>query len=140
MVQWEYWLEFVIDRWFVIVLAVIALIVVVKLVKTIVKWLLVIAIVGALVFYGATYTDAIKEVGGKIIEYTQDELFDLMTFEINEAEYSEDANGRFSVTSGNLKLEGHADEEDVVITYRGQSITIKKNDFLERYIAEVKGR
>lgn len=140
MTQWEHWLDFVIDRWFVILVAIIALVIVIKVVKTIVKWLIVIAIVAALLFYGANYTDAIKDVSGKILEYTQEEIFDLLSSEISNAEYVEDANGRFTITSGSIKLEGNNDSDEVTISYREQSFTIKKNPFLDRYITEVKGR
>lgn len=140
MTQWEHWLDFVIDRWIVILVAIIALVIVIKVVKTIVKWLIVIAIVAALLFYGANYTDAIKDVSGKILEYTQEEIFDLLSSEISNAEYVEDANGRFTITSGSIKLEGSNDSDEVTISYREQSFTIKKNPFLDRYITEVKGR
>ena len=139
MTQWEHWLDFVIDRWFVILVAIIALVIVIKVVKTIVKWLIVIAIVISLLFYGADYTDAIKDVSGKILEYTQEEIFQLLSSEISNANV-EDANGRFTITSGSIKLEGSNDSDEVTISYREQSFTIKKNPFLDRYITEVKGR
>jgi|DewCreStandDraft_2_1066082.scaffolds.fasta_scaffold12809_3 hypothetical protein len=51
----EQLIDFIQDRWLIIVLALIGIIIIVKLVRSIVKWLFIIAIVAALFIYGSSY-------------------------------------------------------------------------------------
>lgn len=134
----DQWLAFIADRWMVILIAVVVLFLVIRVVKTLLKWVIVIVIVASLFVYGSSYTDAIKDVGGKIMSYTQEEVLDMLSGEIEDAEYSESPDGSFKITGKNITLEGHVDSDEVKITFRGQTITLKKSDFIQRYIDEVK--
>lgn len=58
----EAWKQFAIDHWILIVIAVVALIVVINVVKTVLKWVLVAAIVIGLAVYGGYSVNDLKEV------------------------------------------------------------------------------
>lgn len=51
----EQFIDFIQDRWLIIVIALVGIIIAVKLVKSIIKWLIIIAIVAALIIYGSNY-------------------------------------------------------------------------------------
>lgn len=134
----EQWMTFIEDRWLLILIVVVVLFIIIKVLNTILKWVLVIAIVGGLVFYGAQYTDAIKHTAGAILEYTQEEWFELMADEIKEARYVEHPDGRYSVIGKSVSIEGKKGEDEVTVTIKGRSFRFKVNDLLQRYIDEVK--
>lgn len=56
----DQWISFAQDRWYLIVAAIIVLFIVIGIVKTVIKWLVVLVVVGALIVYGASYKDKIK--------------------------------------------------------------------------------
>jgi hypothetical protein len=51
----EQLLDFIQDRWLIIVVALIGIVIIVKLVRSVIKWLIIIAIVAALIIYGSNY-------------------------------------------------------------------------------------
>lgn len=51
----EQFIDFIQDRWVLILVAFIGIFIVVKIVKSMIKWLLIIAIVAALIIYGSNY-------------------------------------------------------------------------------------
>lgn len=134
----DQWMDFIAERWFVILIAVVVLFLVIKIVKTLLKWVVVIVIVAALFMYGSNYTDTIKDVSGMIIDHTKEEVLELLSDEIEDADYEESPDGSFKITSKNFIVVGHIDSDEVEVTFRGQTITLKKRDFIERYIEEVK--
>ncbi|WP_040952911.1 hypothetical protein [Gorillibacterium massiliense] len=56
----DQWTTFLQDRWYVAVIAVIVLFLIVKLVKTAVKWILVVVIAAAVLYYGYQYKDELE--------------------------------------------------------------------------------
>ena len=69
----ETWKQFLTDRWYVLVIALIALLIVIKIVKTVVKWLLVaVIVIGVLLYSGYSLedlrVDKLKELGAQITE------------------------------------------------------------------------
>lgn len=140
MDSFSQWMTFIQERWLVLLIAFIALIIILKVVKTILKWVLVVAIVAVIVLYGANYTDQIKEVAGKVWDYTQTEFQDMMIGELDGAKYEEDGSGQFTITSKNFIVTGMMDADDVKITFKGQTMTVKRYDWIDRYITDVKGK
>ncbi len=51
----EQFIDFTQDRWLFILVAIIGIFIVFKIVKSMIKWLLVIAIVAVLIIYGSNY-------------------------------------------------------------------------------------
>jgi hypothetical protein len=52
-------IDFVQDKWLLIIVALIGIMIVVKLVKSVLKWLIIIAIVAALIIYGSNYIPSV---------------------------------------------------------------------------------
>lgn len=136
--DWEQWLVFIQDRWLFLLIAAVILFLIIKFVQTLLKWLIVVIIVVVVMLYGANYTEDLKEFGSRIVEYSKEEALEIMSGELEDADYEVHSDGTFTITTNNFVMEGAADEDDVRITYRNQTITVKRTDFVERIIEQVR--
>ncbi|WP_166240600.1 hypothetical protein [Paenibacillus turpanensis] len=118
----EQWLAFVQERWFVIIAALVVLMIVINVVKTVIKWVIVLAVLGGIVFYGANYTDQIKEVGGQLVTQFKDEALKQMAGEVKEAKYTANPDGSFVITTTSIKIEGAAGAAEVTLYFKGQKV------------------
>lgn len=130
---------FAVDQWYVLLIAAIVLILIIKIVKTMVKWVLVLVIAAGIVFYGANYTEAIKDVGGQILQYAKEEALQAMIGEAKEAQYSAESDGRFKVESRNVTIRGKVGEDEVEVTFKGQTVKFKMDETIRSYIEQAKG-
>lgn len=55
----EQYIDFIQDRWLLIIVALIGIVIVGKIIKSVLKWLIIIAIVAALIIYGSNYIPSI---------------------------------------------------------------------------------
>lgn len=135
---------FVQDRWLVIVVAIVVLFLVIKIVKTVVKWVLVLAIVAALFYYGASYTDDLKELGANAMATVKDAAASakedaLKALAGKDTKYTLNADGTYTVTSGQVKLEGKANASEVGLYVAGKKIAdIKLDDAVKALIEQAK--
>lgn len=138
----DQWISFAQDRWYLIVAAIIVLFIVIGIVKTLVKWIVVIAIVGALIVYGASYTDKIKDIGASVVTQVGDEVKDkaisALTAEAKEAQFKANPDGSFIITTKSLKVEGKAGTDEVVVTFLGKSFKMNANAALSAFIDQAK--
>ena len=58
----ESWIAFASERWFVILIAAVIVFLVIKIVKKVVKWILVLALIAAILIYGANYKEKLADV------------------------------------------------------------------------------
>lgn len=58
----EQWTVFFEQRWFVIMIAIVLLWLVIKVIKTVFKWLIVLGIVVAIIVYGSTYINQLTDL------------------------------------------------------------------------------
>lgn len=136
----DQWMVFAQDRWYIVLAAVIVLFLVIKVVKTVVKWIIVIAVLAGLLFYGANYMGQLKEMSGKLVGDWQTNLKAeaLKALAGKDAAYKENPDGSFVVTKGEVQLTGKSGSNEVKISYMGQSITLKMDDAVRALIEEVK--
>lgn len=138
----EYWMDalftFLKERWIVIIIAVVALVLIIKIVQTVFKWLIVAAIIAALVYYGLQYSEDLREVSLMIKDYTMNEWNELMEKETESAQYTQNPDGSFVIKSKNITLEGREDSDTVVITFKGKSFNLTKNEMINSYIEHAK--
>jgi hypothetical protein len=48
----DHWIQFVQDKWVIVLVALVLLFIVMRIVKTVVKWVLILAILGGTLYYG----------------------------------------------------------------------------------------
>lgn len=131
------------DKWIIIALVVIAILIIVKVIKSVMKWLLIVLLAAGVIIYGTTYSpgeikDGIKEVGSKIADYTKNEAVEALIGQSASAKYEAKEDGGYVVSAGKFKLEGTAGSNEATLSYMGQSFTIKLDDALNAFIEGAK--
>lgn len=122
----EVWSQFIRENWLVIVIALVLLFAVVNLVKTMLKWAIVIIIVVGLFIYSGVTMDQIGNAVNKVTDGTvstlKKEAQEVMLKEAKEAEYTSGGDGTFIITTPNLEVKGTAGEDKVEVIFRGVSL------------------
>ncbi|MFC5702896.1 hypothetical protein ACFPVX_16535 [Cohnella faecalis] len=120
------WLTFAQDHWVVIVVAVVAIFIVVNVVKTVVKWGLIAAIVVGIVVYGGYSVDDLKAVGAdltsKVSAELKDQAINAMAGEAKEATYTDNGDGTYTVKSSKLELTGKPGSGEVSVSFNGSTL------------------
>lgn len=134
-------IAFVQDNLVFIIIAIIALLLVISLVKTVIKWVIVAVVVIGILVYGYNYdVDSLKDVGEKVLNYTKEEAIQLLLGDLQSAQYEQNQDGTFTISSKNVKLEGKIGSNDAKITVAGKSFDIKIDQAIQEYIEKVKNR
>ncbi|MDF2714648.1 MAG: hypothetical protein K0R28_1573 [Paenibacillus sp.] len=136
-------IAFLQDRWLVVVIAIIALFVVIKIVKTVLKWILVLAIVAGLIYYGSTYTDQLKDIGENVAATAKEAVADLKEKALQglagkDAKYKDNGDGTYTITSGSIRLDGKSGSDKVKITIAGVSAEFSLDEALKKAIETAK--
>ncbi|SFA95737.1 hypothetical protein SAMN05216312_102497 [Cohnella sp. OV330] len=122
----EAWKQFVTDHWVLILIAVVALLVILNVVKTVLKWVLAAAIVVGVVVYGGYTVSDLKEIGGQVVETAtsavKDEASKAMAEEAKKATYTLNPDGTYLVKSPNLELTGTPNSGEVDVKFRSVSL------------------
>ncbi|GAK42508.1 ATPase [Paenibacillus urinalis] len=122
----EIWKEFISQNWLVIVIALILLFVVINVLRTVLKWAIVVVIVAALIIYSGVSFDQIKtvvtDVGTSTMDTLRTEAAELMQKEAAKAEYVVNPDGTFTITSPNVEVNGKQGEDKVKVSVRGISL------------------
>lgn len=138
----DQWISFAQDRWYLLVAAIIILFIVIGIVKTVIKWLVVIVVVGALIVYGASYKDKIKDIGTSVVTQVGDEVKDkaisTLTAEAKEAQFKANPDGSFIVSTKSLKVEGKAGTDEVQVTFLGKTFKMSANAAVNAFIEQAK--
>ncbi|MFS1514075.1 hypothetical protein VQL36_16755 [Chengkuizengella sp. SCS-71B] len=131
----ESWITFAQEKWYIILAAIIVLFIVIKLVKTLMKWFIVLAIVGILIYYGSNYSEMLKTASDQLLEMIpEEELIDLAINEIKEYIVNEAMDGDFLIENENVTIEGDTDSDFLTITYGGETYTIEMNDEIRKLL------
>lgn len=142
----DQWIAFAQDRWYLVVAALVVLFIVMRIVKTVVKWIIVLAILAVLVVYGANYKDKLQTVGAsltgsigeKVAAEVSDKALQALKDEAKDAKFKENADGSFTVTTKSLKVEGKPGDSDVAVTFLGQTFHIKADTAVKAFIDQAK--
>ncbi|GIQ68439.1 hypothetical protein DUZ99_00645 [Xylanibacillus composti] len=132
----EQWISFIQDKWWIIALAIVAIVVIVRIVKTALKWAFILVIAAGLLLYGANYKEIVEDISGTVLSYAKEEAFEAMKSESGQASVSQDAAGNFIVSSPNFQVKGSVDSDEVEITFRGQSFKVSRNEIINTFIQQ----
>lgn len=132
--SWDNMLAFIEEQWWMILIAAIALLVVIRIVKAVIKWVIVIAVIVGLFLYGMNY-ESFRDAVDSVTEYSMDAAFEAMTGEAENAEYTLNDDGTYTVESQSIRLEGSLDSEQVSVYFHGIKISdIKVTEAIKTYI------
>lgn len=138
--------EFVKDQWIIIAGAVIVLLLVVKLVKTAVKWAVILAIVAGLAVYGASYKDKLTNIKDAVVESAaamvtenvKEQAAGAIRNEAKEAKFTSNADGSFTIKTKTVQVDGKPGSDTVKVTIAGQSFDMKVVDAVQAFIDQAK--
>jgi hypothetical protein len=115
----DVWIQFLKDHWVVVAIAIVAIFVVMRLMKTVLKWVLVAAIIIGIVTYGGYSIDDLSAMGTKVTEEAKDQAIKTMAGEASDAKYVNNADGSYSITTKNLELNGVPNSGEVTVKLKG---------------------
>lgn len=122
----EGWKQFLTDHWILIAVAALALIIILNVVKTMLKWVLALVVVAGVFIYGGYTVSDLKEIGGQVVETAtgavKDEAAKAMADEARKATYTLNPDGTYLVKSPNLELSGTPNSGEVAVKFRGVSL------------------
>ena len=120
MLEWipEQWMTFIQEKWWLILLALVAAIIVLNVVKTVLKWVLIVVIVIALGFYGVNYTEELTAMGDQVIAEAKEQAFKVILDRAVNAEYKSNEDGTFAVVTESLRLEGKEGSNEVKLFWK----------------------
>jgi len=131
------WTAFLEDRWYVALAALVVALIVVRLVRTVVRWVIIVAIAAGLLWYGGQYVDKLKETGSQAIAAARDEAIRQLAG--SHASYKDNGDGTFTVTAGDVRIDGTKGAREVKITYRGVSFTVPVEGAVKTAIERASG-
>ncbi|NMM51874.1 ATPase [Paenibacillus aquistagni] len=137
--------EFIQQNWLIFLIALIILLVVVNVVKTMVKWALVIVIVAAVAVYsGISWNDinqVVTTVKDETVQKLKDQAMQAMVDEAKTATYERNADGSFVIKSDNLELKGTEGSSKVEVAFNGVSLgKWEINDTIKAFMETAKQR
>ncbi|NBD26218.1 hypothetical protein [Paenibacillus glycinis] len=122
------WVQFFKDNWLFLVIALVVLFIVVRIVKTVVKWLIVVAILAGVVIYSGYSLEDVKSIGTKVADSVKQEAISAMAGEAQDATFTNNGDGTFTVKTKNLELNGTPGDGEVKVSFRGASLGTWKID------------
>jgi hypothetical protein len=136
------WVVFLQDKWLLVIIAIVVLFLVMKLVKTFVKWILVLAVVAFVLYYGSNYVgdlgDLKTTVGNAVAGEAKQQLTNAIVGEGKDAKYTKNADGSYTINTKNIKLDGKPGADEVKVTFLGQSYTVSINKTIQKFIDQAK--
>lgn len=139
----QVWTEFLKQNWLVIVIALVVLFLILNLVKTVVKWALVLVIAAFIIVYSGISLkdigDAVGAVKEQAVDISKTEALNMMKKEASEAKLNRNPDGTFTITTPNLEVSGSEGADKVKVVFHGVSLgEWKVSDTLEAFIQEAK--
>jgi uncharacterized membrane protein YkgB len=138
----EQWTSFLQERWYMLVIAIVLLFVVIGLVKTVMKWILVLAILAGIVVYGYQYKDKFGDVKtsitDQVVSTAKDQAMKAAMNEAKEAKYTQNADGTYTIKSKSVQIDGKPGSNDAKVTFMGQSFNIKIDETVQRFVDQAK--
>lgn len=133
------WTTFFQNNWLILVIALIVLFLIVRIVKTVVKWAIVAVIIIGLIIYSGYSLDDVKELGSKVVESVKQEAVSAMTGEVQDAVYTANSDGTYKVTTTNIELTGKLGSNEVKVSLRGTpAFTMQLDETIQTFIDQAK--
>ncbi|WP_322906784.1 ATPase [Paenibacillus campi] len=141
--DWQVWSEFFRQNWLIILVALIILFLVINLVKTVIRWLIVIVIVIAVCVYSGVSFNQIQQTVTNVTDQTvgalRDQALNVMKDEAKDARFVQNADGTYTIKSDNIELKGKPGGDKVSVTFRGVPLgEWDINDTIQSVITQAK--
>lgn len=140
----EAWTSFLQERWYIILIAIVVLWLVIKTVKTVVKWVIVLALLFGLVYYGSNYVGKISleelktNVTHKVTSEMKEQALKAIVGEAKEAKYMQNPDGSYTVSTPRIKLDAKPGANEAIVTFLGQKFTLPIDSTLQNFVEQAK--
>ncbi|WP_010271259.1 hypothetical protein [Paenibacillus senegalensis] len=126
------------ERWYIVVIGLVVLFLAIKLIRTVVKWVIVLALIAVIVIYAANYTEELgawaSTIQDNVTAEVKEQAVQAMRQETEEAKYKANSDGSFTITTKNLLVEVPPGSLNAEVTYLGQSFTIPIDSMVQGFI------
>ncbi|MUT68514.1 hypothetical protein [Paenibacillus sp. NEAU-GSW1] len=137
--DWNTWSTFLKEHWIVLAIALAVLLLIMRIVKTVLRWAFAAVIVVGIVLYSGYSMDDLKAIGAKVADNVKEEAVDAMVGEISNATFTTNSDGSFTVKTDNLTLTGKPGEREVSVSFRNTPLgTWKIDDTIQALIDQAK--
>jgi hypothetical protein len=136
-------LNFVEQQWLYVIIALVAVVLVIKIFKSVFRWLIILAIGAALIYFATNYEDGkLLETGKQLVQqaadYTKEQAVDGLINEVKDARYTLNADGTYEVKTSNFALKGTVASTDAVIVYKDREFPVYVGEQLQQVIDQAK--
>lgn len=133
------WTSFFKENWFVLVIAIVVLLLIVRIVQTVVKWAIVAVIVIGVIVYSGYTMDDLKVMSTTVLDGAKQEIVNAMAGDAGEAEFISNADGSYTIKTKNLELNGKPGDNEVTVSLLGApKITIEIDSAIQAFIDQAK--
>ena len=122
---------FVQERWYLIIAAIVVVFLVFKLIKAVLKWVVVLAVVAGLAYYGMQYRNAHgdRPAGGHGTETAamsavRDRALESLRHELREAEFERHKDGSFTLRTKTVQLDGKPGDKKAQVRFLNRTFTV----------------
>ncbi|CCQ95186.1 conserved hypothetical protein [[Clostridium] ultunense Esp] len=133
----EAWLLFIKENFWGLLIVAIGLIIVLSIVKTMVKWVIVILVLAGVFLYGANFVGNIQDFGKQAVQYTKEQAVKLLIEEAKRAEYTLNKDGTYTIRSDRITLSGKIGSSEATLSILGQQFPIQLDETLKKVIQEI---
>jgi hypothetical protein len=116
------WSQYLASNWYIIAAAILVIIIVIKAVKTVLKWLLVAVVVIGLVLYSGYNLDDLAQIKDQATLAYKDQLIKTMAGEAADAKYQDNPDGSYTIKTPSLELSGFPNTGEIQVKLGGVSI------------------
>lgn len=135
----ETWTTFLKDNWLVLAIGLVVLLLVIRIVKTVMKWAIVAVVVIGLVLYSGYSLDDMKDIGTKLMDTAKQEAIGAMVGDATEAEYTVNDDGTYTVKTDSIELKGEVGSSEVQVSLHGAPyVTLQLEGVIQTFIDEAK--
>lgn len=135
----EQWLLFVQEKWWILAIAAVALIVIVSVVKTVIKWVAVIAIIVGVLLYGSTYKDELTAMSGRMLAEAKDLAYQAILEQALNATYESHEDGTYTVYTDSVRVEGEEGSNEITLYWKDMKVgTFQIDDTIRAFMEQAK--
>lgn len=131
------WLLFVKENFWGLLIVAIALVILLSIVKTMVKWVILLLVVVGIYLYGANFVANIQDIGNQAVQFTKEQAIRLIIEEAKKADYALHEDGTYTITSEKMKLTGKVGANEATLEIYGQKIPIQVDQTLKAVIDQL---
>lgn len=140
----ETWTTFLKDNWLVLAIGLVVLLLVIRIVKTVMKWAIVAVVVVGLVVYSGYSLDDVKEIGTKVmdnfdVDKMKQDAIGAMVGDASDAEYTVNEDGTYTVKTDDIELKGEVGVSEVQVSLHGLPyVTLQLEGVIQTFIDQAK--